>query len=187
MGVALRYLLMGAVGFAGVQTLWPAVQPSAPAPETAPDRSASVQLALDQIVLAVKQYARTGDPAEREDFGRRMARFGEMLELLDGQAHDADGRGLMSVVRRDVTSLGTLGQELVARPPQSTPAEKLTQLGELRDKVVLTITEVREAHLRQAGTDADPMSGLLRKLASAGLATAVLCLAAAGALARSVG
>lgn len=185
-----RFVLLGTLGFAGLQTLWPAAQSTTVAPvESAGslDRSATVQLALDQVVLSVKQYLRTGDPTERDDFGRRFARFGEMLELFQTSARDADSQRLMAAIRTDVARIGSLGTALVAVPgpqPASVIAQQMSELNELRDRAVLKISDVREATLHRVTQEADTSSDLVKKLVGAGFATLVLSLGAATAIGR---
>lgn len=188
--VMVRFLLLGTLGLAGLQTLWPAAQPTTVAPVESSgslDRSAAVQLALDQVVLSVKQYLRTGDPAERDDFSRRFTRFGELLDLFQISARDADSQRLMAAVRVDVTQIGALGQTLVAVPGAQSAAgiaQQMSELNELRDRAVLRISDVREATVRHIAQEADASSDLVKKLAGAGFATLVLSLGAATAIGR---
>jgi hypothetical protein len=91
----LRYLLVTVVAALALpavsQSLWPSASTtaqSAPATDTSVSRAGSLMLAVDQVVLPVKDYLRTSDARERDGFEQQLWRLREIVEVLEA----SDGR-----------------------------------------------------------------------------------------------
>lgn len=185
-GFLLRLVVTGFLSTFALQQIWPTgadTQRATPVVEL--NRAGHVLLSLDMIVVALQQYARTGDPAEHRAFEQRLSRFHETLALL--QTSGEDERRVAMALSEQARRIESVGRMLVSIPDPRTDGAALRhvdQLNQLRDGAVLDVNRLREADIRLTAKSGQPPAGLVDQLGGAGLATLGLCLAGGLAAAR---
>lgn len=181
--------LLGATGL--WSTLWAPAAKATRVPVTAgvtdeQNRSGKVLLALDQAVLSVKEYVRTRDAAERDEFEKRLRGYQGMLDVL-GADPEADVRQVGEALKKRAAALATLGRFVVSQRDPGVSTEALTRLHELvalRDEAVTTVSELRELDLARAAKEAEKTDGTVAGLLGGGFVTLGLALAGAAGIAR---
>jgi hypothetical protein len=168
--VLIRYVLVGSIGIAGVQALWPwsGSAPSSP-PPIAEERVAQLQITLGQAVVALRDYARTGSLHDRFDYSELLGQFREALQRLEAGATDTDERKALSTAWSTTDRIRSLGTTIASlegtgRGPGAAAIEELPRL---RDQAALALTDFRNvAVLRVASALPGPLTGLLRGAAA---------------------
>lgn len=176
----------------GVTSVWQLIWPDASAaPEsrsvltTEVSRAGRVMLVFDQAVRSVRDYARTGDRREREEFEQHLRRLGEMISALD-MAQNADDRRLAGALRDHAVKTEALATAVLAIADSQAGADgtagaKLQQLSDVREQALLTVSELRELDAKKAEKDG---SGSMNGLVTGGFVTLGVSLAGAVGLAR---
>ena len=144
------------------------------------NRAGYVLLALDQVVLPIKQYARTGDDAAPGDFEAKARRFRDVLATI--QSSGSETKHVAEALQGQMSRIEGIAHELIASGPRPSEASaRVDQLERLRDEAVLIVNDLREADLKQ-GEPSSP--GIAGRLAGAGFAALGFCCAGGLALAR---
>lgn len=190
----IRAVLFVAAGLLGAQGLWttfwpvwkPAAGADAPAVVDQANRSGKVLLALDQAVLSVKEYVRTRDRSERDEFEARLRGYQAALDTLAAD-EDPGVRQVVTSLRKRTPMVAELGRFVVGEPDPGVNTVALTkvhQLVALRDEAVTTVNDLREIDLRRAAKAAESQGGTVNGLVGGGFATLGLGLAGAVGVAR---
>jgi hypothetical protein len=119
---------------------------SRPATDAGVSRAGYLLLAVDQVVLPVKDYLRTGDARERDGFEQQLRRLHDNIRALDA-SDEAEVRRVAAEFRGQVSRLEALSHALVnlpARRDEIATAAGLQQLGAVRDELLATAGDLRE-------------------------------------------
>jgi hypothetical protein len=186
----LRYLLLSALGAVALPAIVQGFRPVAEAPaprahDATVSRAGYVLLALDQVVLPVEDYLRTGDPAERDGFEQQLRQLQARVATLEA-SDDPDVRRVAGLLRGQINRLEAMGRSLVQLPAPSNEIAATTgveRLAALRDEVLLAASDLREIEAKHVGEKASERS-TIRWIVGGGFLGLGLSLVAGIGLAR---
>lgn len=176
---SLARLISVAILLSSLYSWWAGAQASAPTDARAElNRAGCVLLAFDQVILPIKDYAKTGDADAPGEFQAKSRRFRDVLATLQA---DAQVRRVAEALLGQLGRVEAFGHEVMASGPRpSQTAARLGQLERLRDEAVLIVNDLREADLKSGA----PSPGIAGQLGGVALTVAGACCAGGVALAR---
>ena len=182
-GVLIPYLALAAIWAVGLQAVWQLVRAIEHEALAELEVTAEIQLAIAQVVMPANDYLITGNPAERENFERRLARVRELLARAEATAfHDPEEQQLIWTAKAETAQIAALGREILALPdPRRNPAGPVAMrtLDQLSDEAALLLDRVHQIAHREVAEDIARGAAATRRAAIGG--GVALLLSAAGA------
>lgn len=164
LGVFVPYLALAGIGAVGFRLLWQRVESIQHEVVVQMDGIKDLQLALSQLVMPANDYLLTGDPREREEFERRLARVQEVLARVAPTFHDPEKRRLLEVAKGQVARLEALSREIPALPgPRGSPQgpRKMKLLDRTSGEAVASIAPIHEIAHREIAEEIERGAGRL--------------------------
>lgn len=187
LGVLIPYLALAGVGAVAFWAIWERVESIQSEVLGEVESIDRLLHALTRVVMPANDYLITGDPTEREEFERRLARLRETLARVEATVfHDPEERRLLETVRKQLPRIEALSREILALPnPLSDPAApaRMKELDQLADESAAALGRIYDIAYLEITEDTKRVSSIIRRLGVAGLLTVILSVAGAGGLA----
>lgn len=186
LGVLIPYLVLAGVGVVGFWGLWQSVESIRHEAVAEIESTANLRLAVTQLVLPANHYLITGDPREREEFDRRLARVKQFIDLVASAFHDPEEHRLLEIVKGQVVRIEGVSRQLLAlSDPRTNPAAlaEMTALVQLADDTVEVLERITAIADREIEEEIERGSHRSRQVILAGIVALLLSIAGAAALA----
>ncbi len=177
-GVLVPYLALAGLGVVAFRIVWQRVGTIQKEAVVEMKGAADLQVAVLQLVMPANDYLITGDPAERGEFERRLARTREVLARVE-QAHmmHPEERRALAEVRGRLGEVEATSREILAvADPRRDPslAGKMKALDRAGDEVAAALDRFREANEREIEEDVERTVVLVGRVSVLGLGLLVL-------------
>src|SRR3989338_3554121 len=138
-GVLVPYLALAGLGAVAFRIVWQRAETTHEEVLAEMKGAAGLQVAVVQLVMPANDYLITGDPAERGEFERRLARAREVLSRLEqGHLAHPEERRVLAEVRARLSGMEAASRAIlvVADPRRdSSLVGKMKALDEAGDEV----------------------------------------------------
>ena len=177
-GVLVPYLVLATLGVIVFRIVWQQVRTTQKEVVVEMKGAADLQVALVQLVMPANDYLVTGDPAERGEFVRRLARAREVLTRLEqGHLAHPEERRLLAEVRTRLSGMEAASGEILAvADPRADPSlvGKMKALDKAGDEVAVVLSRFREANEREIEEGVERTVVLVGRVSVLGLGLLVL-------------
>jgi PAS domain S-box-containing protein len=177
-GVLVPYLALAGLGVVAFRIVWQRVGTIQKEAVVEMKGAADLQVSVLQLVMPANDYLITGDPAERGEFERRLARAREVLARLE-QVHlgHPEERRVLAEVRARLSGMEAASREIlaVADPRRdSSLVGKMKALDEAGNEVAAALDRFREASEREIEEGIERAVALVWRVSVVGLVLFVL-------------